>query len=213
MNITVNGVNLFYEVYGHGKELILLHGNEETHEIFLPIINELKKQYKIYAIDSRNHGKSEMTTIFDYEVMANDIKEFIEVLNINNPHLIGFSDGGIIGLHLSLSEVQIDKLVLMGVNTKTEGLLDSFIKEYKDDLSPYNQMMFNQKEITKSMLNKINNEVLVMFGDNDLIKKEHQTYINENIEKSKLIILKGHDHFSYLSDISDSLKIIKSFLK
>ena len=103
MNITVNGVNLFYEVYGHGKELILLHGNEETHEIFLPIINELKKQYKIYAIDSRNHGKSEMTTIFDL-VMANNIKEFIEVLNINNPHLIGFSDGGIIGLHLSLSE-------------------------------------------------------------------------------------------------------------
>lgn len=212
MNIKVNGVNLFYETYGKGKELILLHGNEESHEIFLPLINELKKEYKIYAIDSRNHGKSELTTIFDYDIMADDINAFIKALNIINPHLIGFSDGGILGLKLLLSDIKLDKIILMGVNTKVDGLLDSFINDYKDDMSPYNQMMFNQKEITKEELNKINNETLLIFGDNDLIKDEHQKYINENIENSKLVILKDHNHFSYLDDITESVKIIKKFL-
>lgn len=59
MNIEVNDIDIYYEVYGEGKPIILLHGNSETHEIFDRLIERLKNNYKVYAIDSRCHGKSE----------------------------------------------------------------------------------------------------------------------------------------------------------
>ena len=61
MYINVNGVNLYYEVYGSGMPIILVHGNSETHQIFDVLIDKLKEDYKVYAVDSRCHGKSEKT--------------------------------------------------------------------------------------------------------------------------------------------------------
>ena len=98
MNINVNNVNLYYEVYGDGDPIMLLHGNSETHEIFDKLIEKLKDKYKVYAIDSRCHGKSEDTKIISYELMRDDVICFIKKLNISKPILYGFSDGGNIGV-------------------------------------------------------------------------------------------------------------------
>ena len=73
MNINVNDVNIFYEEYGKGQPIILLHGNSETHEIFDKLIEQLKENYKVYAIDSRCHGKSENTNEISYDLMSDDI--------------------------------------------------------------------------------------------------------------------------------------------
>ena len=67
MEVLVNNVKLYYEEYGVGKPIILLHGNQETHEIFDKLIDILKTNYKVYAIDSRCHGKSEKI----YEIIKN----------------------------------------------------------------------------------------------------------------------------------------------
>ena len=93
MNINVNDVNIFYEEYGKGQPIILLHGNSETHEIFDKLIEQLKENYKVYAIDSRCHGKSENTNEISYDLMSDDIISFIKVLKIEKPILYGFSDG------------------------------------------------------------------------------------------------------------------------
>ena len=61
MIINVNNVKLYYEIYGQGKPIILVHGNSETHEIFDVLIENLKENYKVYALDSRCHGKSQNT--------------------------------------------------------------------------------------------------------------------------------------------------------
>ena len=69
MEIKVNNINLYYEEYGSGQPIILLHGNQETHEIFDKLINKLKDNYKVYAIDSRCHGKSENPKELSYNLM------------------------------------------------------------------------------------------------------------------------------------------------
>lgn len=98
MKVLVNNVNLYYETFGKGQPIILLHGNSETHEIFDKLIEKQKKQYKVYAIDSRCHGKSENLVEISYNIMRDDIIEFIKKLNIEKPILYGFSDGGIVGI-------------------------------------------------------------------------------------------------------------------
>ena len=88
MKILVNNVNLYYEVYGNGQPIILLHGNQETHEIFDKLIDKLKDNYKVYAIDSRCHGKSENPIDISYDLMCDDIIDFIKKLNIEKSYMV-----------------------------------------------------------------------------------------------------------------------------
>ena len=82
MEILVNNVKLYYEECGSGKPIILLHGNQESHEIFDKLIDKLKDNYKVYAIDSRCHGKSENPIDISYDLMCDDIIDFIKKLHI-----------------------------------------------------------------------------------------------------------------------------------
>lgn len=83
MEVLVNNVKLYYEEYGVGKPIILLYGNQETHEIFDKLIDRLKTNFKVYAIDSRCHGKSENSVDISYDLMCDDIVEFFSNLNKN----------------------------------------------------------------------------------------------------------------------------------
>ena len=77
MKVNVNNVELYYEKYGIGNPIILIHGNQESHEIFDKLIEKLKNNYQVYAIDSRCHGKSENSKTISYNLMCDDIIQFI----------------------------------------------------------------------------------------------------------------------------------------
>lgn len=145
MNIKVNNVNIYYETYGEGEPIILLHGNRETHQIFDKLIEQLKGKYKVYAIDSRCHGKSEDTNEISYELMRDDIIEFINKLEIKEPTLYGFSDGGIVGLMVAMKErYLLSKLIVSGVNLNPKRIKTIYANIIKDIL------LFYKKQINKN---------------------------------------------------------------
>lgn len=208
MKINVNNITLNYIQEGQGEPLILLHGNGEDLQIFDKLISKLKKQFTVYAIDSRNHGSSTRTEDFSYETMAEDIHQFIEKLELKHVSVIGFSDGAIISLLLTLKYPQIfKKMVLLGVNLKPSDfkldIYNSIVEEYEKTQDPLFKMMLEQPNIELDDLKEINTPTLVIGAEDDLYNEDSFQNIADTMPDTELKIMKGHDHGSYVinSDI------------
>ena len=217
MKMLVNNVNLYYEEYGNGKPLILLHGNQESHDIFDKLIDKLKDNYKVYAIDSRCHGKSEDPVDISYDLMCDDIIDFIKKLHIDKPILYGFSDGGIIGLLVAIKEPDLlSNLIISGANitpdvfTTFDYILTKLF--YFFTRSKYIKMMLNEPNIPLKDLNSITIPVHVIAGEKDVIKYNHTKLIADNIKNSTLEIIPKEKHGSYIIHSDKIYEILKKYI-
>ena len=203
MRIKVNQVEINYEVFGEGQPLILLHGNQEDYHIYDELIEKLKDNYMIYAIDSINHGQRCKIIDFSYDAMTQDIYQFIRHLKINKPHILGFSDGGIIGLKLAIFAPNLlDKLIMCGVNYNPKGLnkkiRKALKKEYKENMSPYIKLMIDEPHIRKKDIKNVSSKSIILIGEKDVIKPKHTMKLHHMLKRSKLIILENETHDSFV---------------
>ena len=191
MNIKVNDIELYYEKTGQGRPIILLHGNGESLDIFKILLKQLSPNYTVYAIDSRDHGKSGKVKSLDYRDMMEDVAAFIGQLDIEIPILYGFSDGGIIGLLLAIKyPVLLSKLIISGANANPDGIktFTAILMKitYFFTRSRKYKLMLTQPNITYTELNTIVTPTLVLAGKKDIVKDEHTKRIAENIPGSVL---------------------------
>ena len=202
MLIKINNLNLNYEEKGSGRPLIMIHGNSEDLSIFNEASEVLKDHFKVYMIDSRDHGKSDKTDEFSYELMADDVREFLKQKDLNDVVFYGFSDGGIIGLLLCQDCDRISRLIISGANISPDGVKGYFktlIKVlYFFTKDKKMKLMLNEPHITKEELSKIKVKTTVIAGEKDLIIEEETKMIADNIENAKLMILPGEGHGSYI---------------
>ena len=217
MKINVNNITLNYIQEGQGEPLILLHGNGEDLQIFDKLISKLKKQFTVYAIDSRNHGSSTRTEDFSYETMAEDIHQFIEKLELKHLSVIGFSDGAIISLLLTLKYPQtFKKMVLLGVNLKPSDfkldIYNSIAEEYEKTQDPLFKMMLEQPNIELDDLKEINTPTLVIGAEDDLYNEDSFQNIADTMPDAELKIMQGHDHGSYVINSDVLYPSLKEFL-
>jgi pimeloyl-ACP methyl ester carboxylesterase len=208
----INGIKIYYEIYGTGDPLLLLHGNHQSIKDFDQQIVEFSKYYKVIVVDTRGHGQSTTDTkTYSYDLFAEDINLLLEALKIENINIVGWSDGGNTGLILAMKHPEkIKKLVTMGANIfidKTvidNGVFKEINKritaqkadtsfESKNSVAIYT-MLLNEPKYTFPDLNKITCPVLVMAGEKDVIKEAHTKGIASNIKNSTLNILKKATH-------------------
>ena len=213
---------MFYKKEGSGEPLILLHGNNESSKIFSQAIKKLAKYYTVYALDSRNHGRSKCDVKkYSYYQMAEDVKEFLEIKKIKSCYIYGFSDGGIIALILTLKYPTLVKALMMsGVNLKPNGLkLSSRIKmffqeKFSNDLNirKLNHLMLTQPKIDYKKLILIKCPCLLTIGQKDIIKRKHSLLIKENIKRCQLVIVTKGNHDNYIIENDLIAKLIIEFL-
>ena len=205
VEVIANNIKINYNVEGEGDPLILLHGSGEDYHIFDKIIKKLKKNFTVYAIDSRNHGRSSKTDDFTYEIMVEDIYQFIKKLNLEKPSIVGFSDGAIISLMLAIKYPNlINKMALLGLNLKPtdfkKNMYSYLVKEYEKSKNPLFKMMLEQPNIELESLKDVNVPTIVIAGENDLFYKKTFLNVANTMQNAILKIMLGHDHSNYIID-------------
>ncbi len=202
----VNNINLYYEIYGTGKPLIILHGNGGSISNAEPHLQFFMEKYKVIVIDSRGQGNSiDDSSALNYDLMASDVNQLLEQLQIDSAYVWGHSDGAILALILAKDyPKRISKAIAYAANltSDTLGLVPAEFERIKKIVETsknpkakqLNTMMYKYPNIPFSDLHKISAQVLIMSGDNDMIPLEHTLMIYKNITKSNLCILPGATH-------------------
>lgn len=214
----VNGIKMYCETYGQGQPLLLIHGNGGSIVDFSKQIPVFSKNYKVIVADSRAHGKSiDKGEALTYEMMADDYAELLQKMKVDSAFVIGWSDGGINGLLLSMRHPEkVKKLIVTGANLRPDSTaiqsdvfkrVSSNYEKFKDQFAKnknktdldytvlkYKRLLSEQPHINPKDLHSIKIPVLVVGGDFDVIKPEHTLEIFRNIPKANLWILPNSGH-------------------
>lgn len=208
----VNGIQLYYEIYGTGEPLLLLHGNNSSIAAFDRQIPELAKKYQVIALDSRGQGNSSAdSTRLTYELFADDTAAFLDFLGIDSANVLGWSDGGNIGLLLAMRHPRkVKKLASMAavlcndntsISPQLNALLRKQLAEMKNQGMAESDMNYRLKNllltephIEPDALTKVTAPVLVMAGENDIVKREHTALIAKKLPGSTLEIFRKAGH-------------------
>lgn len=226
----VNGLKMYYEVYGQGKPLILIHGGGSTIQTsFEKIIPLLAKNRKVIAVELQAHGRTnDRNADLSFEQDADDVATLLKNLNIEKADFFGFSNGGTTTLQIAIRHPGIvDKMILGSALAKRNGVPDWFwgVMEqanlenmpellkvgYKKVAADTNGLqimhdrdakrMVNFKDIPDDQIKSIQAKALIITGDKDVVTPEHAIELHRLLINSELAIIPG-GHGEYIGEVT-----------
>ena len=228
-----DGLRLYFEVYGTGEPLLLVHGNGGSIADMRAQIAHFRRRYRVIAMDSRDQGKSaDSPDRITYEKMTDDLAALIDHLKLGPVNVVGWSDGGIEGLLLGIRHPQkVKKIVAMAANLNpgeqaiypevlklVKSLVDAIPAEARQ--TPHGRrelkvtgMMLEEPHIDLQALAGISAPTLVIAGDHDLIRDEHTLAIYQQIPNSQLAILPNATHMVPYDDPATFNVVVERFLQ
>ena len=203
MKIKVNGVHIFYKKSGQGHPLILLHGNGLDHSIFDELTEKLCEHYSVYAMDSRNHGQSDKAEDYSYDAMAEDVYGLIQTLGLGKVHLLGFSDGAVIALHVALRHLDVlEKVAFLGLNLKPSDLSEKSMNYYKKNYEktgdPLFKLVLETPHIELDELKAITIPTFLVAAEREMFRDGLFEELMTGFPNATGKIMLGHKHESYL---------------
>lgn len=218
-----NGVKIYYETYGEGEPLLLLHGFVLSHKFWEPWIDELQKNHKLIIPDLRGHGRStNPSNTFTHKLSAKDMYGLMDHLKIENFKAIGHSSGGITLIHMStMSTSRITSMILIDSPAyfpkKAKEILANISYETEDeDWLAYLMVHHPRKEeqirklliqinelpnhiedmkFTPPYLSRIESRTLIIFGERDhFYDIDVPVYLYKSIPDSYLWVVPNEGH-------------------
>jgi pimeloyl-ACP methyl ester carboxylesterase len=221
----VNGIKLYYEVYGTGAPLLLLHGNGGSIAGHSQRIEYFKSKYRVIVVDSRGHGKSkDDTSVLTYEQMANDIAKLLDHLHVDSCYVWGQSDGGILGLILAKDyPKKVKRLAVSGANLQPDSsavqpaivamVQDSARLASKPKAKQLYVLLATQPHIPLTALAAIRVPVLVISGDRDAIRLEYTFQLFSHLPHANLFVMPGASHFGVYEKPNLFLSVLSDFFE
>jgi pimeloyl-ACP methyl ester carboxylesterase len=226
----VNGLKMYYEIYGQGTPIVLIHGGGSTIQTtFEKAIPLFAKNRKVIAVELQAHGRTnDRNADLTFEQDADDVATLLRNLNIDKADFFGFSNGGTTVLQIAIRHPEIvDKIVLGSALAKRNGVPEwfwDFMKQARLESMPeqlkaaYQQIapdsnglqimhdrdarrMVNFKDIPDDKIKSIKAPALIINGDKDVITPEHALELHRQITGSELAIIPG-GHGEYIGEIT-----------
>ncbi len=112
-------MELFFRELGEGRPIVMLHGIFGSADNWLTPSRLLSEDYKIFALDLRNHGRSPHDPVFDFPIMVSDVENFVDQHKLVDPVIIGHSMGGKVAMNFALAHPdKLSKLVVVDIAPK-----------------------------------------------------------------------------------------------
>ncbi len=237
----INGVSIFYKVYGEGNgdPILLLHGGLSNGDHFSAIIPALVDAgHEVVTMDSRGHGRSTFDDAqISYEQMAQDVLGLMDHLEIDKADIVGWSDGGIIGLEIALTQPErLNKVVAYGANYDPTGVrldigtndyFNAYIarasEEYQQNspepekwdtfLANIGTMWATQPNYSDEQLTTITTPFLILDGTKEEAIDLNQTKLmGLLIPDAELVIMPDTGHFAMFEQPEEFTQIVLDFL-
>ena len=233
--VSLNGKNIYYEIYGKGKPLLLLHGYTLSSKSWKPYIADFEKEYEVYLVDLTGHGRSDaFKTDLSIKSVANDVNSLVQYLKLDRIKAIGFSFGGDVLFQLALIKPSlIEAMITIGA-VGTWSITD--FPEYQKAFTFENRANFKwlaeahgSDEKIKALMEQFNNytikvsdeelqsistEVLILMGDDDEgMDFEELARVKRNLPNSDIWILPNVAHGAHEGKNKDEFILrAKAFL-
>jgi len=240
--IELGDITMYFEAHGAGEPLILLHGGFGSADVWANQIPVFSEDYYIIAPDSRAQGRTtDSDAPISYHLMAEDTIRLMDYLGINSAYIVGWSDGGDIGLDLAIHHPErVKALVAFGTNISPDGYQDSFLDYVRnitvDDIklmvgNKYLEMMpdserlptilekirtlyLTEPNFTPEELGTITVPTLILDGQNEtVIRLDHPQKIAESIPNAQLVILQNAGHSAATENPAAWNNAVLDFLK
>lgn len=235
---SVNGIQLYYATAGEGEPVVLLHGGLANSDYWGKQVAALAKHHKVIVVDSRGHGRSTRDSRpYSYDLMSDDVVALLDHLKIAKADIVGWSDGGIIGIDLAIRHpTRVNRIFSFAPNTKTSGVkpdteknpvFASYIEragneyrklsktpdQYDAFVEQISHMWGTQPNWSDEDLKKITAPVVIVDGDHDeAIVREHLEYIANTIPNAGLLILPNTSHFAFIQAPKEFNEAILNFI-
>ncbi|MBC7506504.1 MAG: alpha/beta hydrolase [Sandarakinorhabdus sp.] len=225
-----DGVTLYYETYGAGEPLLLVHGNGGSIGTLAAQIAYFKSHRRVIVMDSRDQGRSsDSTAPLTYERMIDDLAALLDHLNTGPVDIVGWSDGGIEALLMGVRHPdKVRKLVAMAANLQPEGVYPEMDRLVKDMLAAIpadarntqqgrreakvTTIMLTEPHIDTALLKNITAPTLVLSGDHDLVRLDHTIAIYEALPNGQLAVFPNSTHLVPYDDPQSFNAAIERFL-
>jgi pimeloyl-ACP methyl ester carboxylesterase len=234
----INGVDIFYAVFGQGPPVLLLHGGLANSNYWGHQVEHLARNFSVVVMDTRGHGRSPLSShAFSYAAFAEDAGALLDFLKTSQAAVVGWSDGAVTGLQLAMTRPhRITKLFAFGGNSSLDGLKAGGARslvfadyarrchaEYAQ-LSPHPErwpqlldglrvMWRTEPNFTRRSLAAIKAPTTISDGEHDeIIKRDHTESMARAIANARLVILPDVSHFAMLQDPGQFNQALTAFL-
>ena len=226
---SINGINMYYEVYGNGRPLVLIHGGGSTIQTcFENIIPLLAKHRQVIAMDLQAHGRTgDRPVSLSFTQDADDVAALLAFLQVDTADFLGFSNGGQTLFELALRHPGIvHKMIIASAFYKREAVPAMFWEGFnnatlemmppplktgflnvRNDISAFENMFYKDVERMKNftgwqdhVIGSINKPVLIISGTHDVASVEHAVEMYRKIPGAELVILPCN-HGNYLGTV------------
>ena len=211
--LATRGIHLYYEVYGEGKPVLMLHGNGGSISNMGNQIPFFAQQYRVIAVDTRAHGRSiDSGDSLSFEMIADDFNALLDSLHLDSCNVIGWSDGGIDAVVLAIRHPdKVRRIAVTGTNiwpdtTALTPFVFHLMEQEHNNLQKKQQtpaiknqlkivdLDLYQPHITLDQMHTIQCPALVIGGDHDVIPVLHTVLIAQSIPQSYLWIIPNSGH-------------------